>query len=425
MVIAIAGLHAPSHTMASRCRFASISFAAVALLLAFAAPAWTAQGLAGDQSPVQRGEYLVQAANCVSCHTSTDGKAFAGYRFLGKIYSSNLTPDPETGLGSWSEDDFIRAMRNGVAPGGKYLFPAFPYTAFTKLSTPDIQAIYAYLRTLPAVHSAPAKASFWFRQRWVMALWNWLFFKPGEATRDRAQSDAWNRGSYLVEALGHCSACHTPRNLMFAERTDRHLTGGVEVAQVEDGKYRNWSAPNLTSAQSGLAQWSLDDLKKYLKTGYSRRAGVLGPMNEVIANSLRHLNDSDIAAMAIYLKSLPAKAESQRQTLSAGEHAAGQELYDKYCDECHLSSGRGGLRKAPFVAASAIVQTQNSASLVNVILYGATAAPGTTSLDAWDDMPGFKDKMSDAEASALVNFLRSNWDNRGARVAPAAIAAQR
>lgn len=295
--------------MASRCGFASISFAAVALLLAFAAPAWTAQGLADDQSPVQRGEYLVQAANCVSCHTSTDGKAFAGgnafettYRFLGKIYSSNLTPDPETGLGSWSEDDFIRAMRNGVAPGGKYLFPAFPYTAFTKLSTADIKAIYAYLRTLPAVRFAPAKASFWFRQRWVMALWNWLFFKPGEAAHDPSQSDAWNRGSYLVEALGHCSACHTPRNLMFAERTDRHLTGGVEVAQVEDGKYRNWSAPNLTSAQSGLAQWSLDDLKKYLKTGYSRRAGALGPMNEVIANSLRHLNDSDIAAMAIYVQ---------------------------------------------------------------------------------------------------------------------------
>jgi len=425
-VTAIAGPHAASTTVPSRSLFSRSFGLAVALFMV---------GLcaADEQSSVQRGQYLVQAANCISCHTTKDGKPFAGgnafettYGFLGKIYSSNITPDPETGLGAWTEDDFIKAMRHGIAPGGKYLFPAFPYTAFTRLSTPDLKAIYAYLRTVPAVRSTAPQASFWFRQRWVMAVWNWLFFKPGEAAADPSQSDEWNRGSYLVEALGHCSACHTPRNLMFAERTEQHLTGGVEVAEVEAGKNRNWSAPNLTSAKSGLAQWSLDDLKKYLKTGYSRRAGILGPMNEVVANSVRFLTDSDIGAMATYIKSLPAKSESRQQTLTAGEHDAGQDLYDKYCDECHLSSGRGGLRKAPSVAASAVVQTENAASVINVILYGASAAPGTSaSSDAWDDMPGFKNKMTDAQMSALINFLRSNWGNRGGRVSPAAIAGQR
>jgi mono/diheme cytochrome c family protein len=317
-------------------------------------------------------------------------------------------------------------MRSGVAPGERRLFPAFPYTSFTKLTTADIKATYAYLRTLPVTRSVPPKNSFWFRQRWVMRLWNAWFFKEGELVSDSTKSNAWNEGRYLVEALGHCGACHTPRNLSLAERTEAQLTGGIHIDEVEDGKNRTWSAPNLTSAEFGLAKWSVDDLQKYLKSGSNRRTGVLGPMNEVIANSLRHLTDADAAAMAVYIKSLPAGGESTQQTLSADERAAGQALYDKHCNECHLSTGRGGFRKAPPVAGSPIVQSDDASSLLNVILYGANpAAESPSAFEAWEDMPGYKDKMTDAEMATLANFLRSNWGNQGGRVSPRAVAAQR
>ena len=402
-------------------------------MLPAAAPVLAAGSAPDAASAVQRGAYLVLAANCISCHTNQGGRPYAGgkafetsYRFLGKIYSSNITPDRQTGIGSWSEADFLAAMRHGVAPGGRNLFPAFPYTAFTRLSTLDIKAIYAYLRTVPAVRSSPPPASFWFRQRWAMSMWNTLFFTEGEAAANAAQSDAWNRGSYLVETLGHCGACHTPRNVLLAERSEQRLTGGVAVGEVEPGKNRSWSAPNLTSAESGLARWSLEDLEKYLKSGSSRRAGVLGPMNEVIANSLRYLTDADIAAMAVYLKGLPANGESPQQTLAEAEHASGQALYEQHCDECHLSTGRGGFRKAPPVAGSPMVQANSGASVVNVILYGAASASGLpASLDAWEDMPGFKDKITDAQGADLANYLRSSWGNRGDRVRASFVAEQR
>ena len=382
---------------------------------------------------VERGQYLVSVANCVTCHTAKGGTPFAGgrpfrttYGLFGDIYSSNITPDSDTGIGTWSEDEFIRAMRSGVAPGERHLFPAFPYTSFTKLTTADIRAIYAYLGTLPVTRSVPPKNSFWFRQRWVMRLWNAWFFKEGELVSDSTKSNAWNEGRYLVEALAHCGACHTPRNLGLAERTEAQFTGGIHTDEVEDGKSRTWSAPNLTSAEFGLAKWSVDDLQKYLKSGSNRRAGVLGPMNEVIANSLRHLTDADAAAMAVYIKSLPAGGKSTQQTLSADERAAGQALYDKHCSECHLSTGRGGFRKAPPVAGSPIVQSGDASSFLNVILYGANpAAESPNAFEAWEDMPGYKDKMTDSEMATLANFLRTNWGNQGGRVSPKAVAAQR
>lgn len=392
-----------------------------------------AQAAIDIPAQVSRGAYLVLAANCISCHTTATGKAYAGgkafetgFHFLGKIYSSNITPDRQTGIGAWSEADFVRAMREGTAPGGRHLFPAFPYTAFTKLTTSDLEAIFAYLRTVPSVRAEPPSASFWFRQRWAMSLWNTLSFTEGALAPKPDQSAQWNRGFYLVESLGHCGACHTPRNALLAEREDLKLTGGAMIGEVEPGKDRTWSAPNLTGAQSGLATWSVEDLKKYLKGGFSRRAGVLGPMNEVIANSLRYLTGSDIAAIAVYLKSLPGNGESGEQTLSATQRAAGQAVYDKSCDECHLSTGRGGFRKAPPVAGSPLVQAQSAASLVNVILYGAAPAPGLpASLDVFESMPGFKDKLTDSQVADLVNFLRSNWANRGDAVSAKFVAAQR
>lgn len=385
-----------------------------------------------DATTVEHGQYLVQAANCMSCHTSASGKPFAGgrafestYRFLGTIYSSNITPDRDTGLGRWTEAEFLRALRTGIGRDGEHLFPAFPYPEFTKLTTADIKAIYAYLRTVPAVHVRPPENSFWFRQRWAVGLWNTLYFTPGEYVPARGQSDAWNRGNYLVEALAHCGACHTPRNFLLAERTDARMSGGMIVDETEPAKFRGWSAPNLTSAQSGLARWSSEDLQKYLKTGHNRWAGTLGPMNEVIANSTRHLTDIDVAAMALYIKSLTANGDSEVITPGSDELLAGQSLYDRHCQECHLSSGRGGFRKAPPVAGSVLVQAKEPSSLVNVILYGAQpAADLPASLYTWEEMPGFGDKMTDAELGQLSTFLRASWGNRGGRVSGATVADQ-
>jgi mono/diheme cytochrome c family protein len=421
-----------------------LALAAAALLATASAPRLRAgaaleapQAVAANPAPVEtvvdRGRYLAQAANCISCHTAAGGRPFAGgrafetpYRFIGRLHSSNITPDRDTGLGLWTEADFIRAMRTGIARDGRHLFPAFPYTSFTKLSSADLKALYAFLRTVPAVRATPPANSFWFRQRWAMVLWNALFFDAGEFVAVAGQSPEWNRGNYLVEALGHCGACHTPRNWLLAERSNARLSGGISIDEVAPGKARIWSASNLTAAKSGLERWTEVELRQYLKTGNNRWAGPLGPMNEVIANSLQYLTPADIAAMATYIKSVVATGESPEQSLTEAERAAGQALYDKHCEECHLSSGRGGFRKAPPVAGSTLVQARNAASLVNVILHGARpAAEIPATFNAWEDMAGFGAKLGDTEVSQLANFLRSNWNNRGGRVTPGFVADQR
>ncbi len=381
----------------------------------------------------ERGRYLAQLGNCVSCHTAQAGQPFAGgrsfqspYAFLGNIYSSNITPDPDTGIGRWSEADFVRAMRTGVAPGGKRLFPAFPYPSFTKLSDTDLAALFAFLRTLPAMRVTPPPNAFWFRQRWAMWLWNALFLDPGALIDDPERSTGWNRGRYLVDGLGHCGACHTPRNLAMAERRDAPLTGGIVVDDVGEGRSRAWSAPNLTSVDSGLDKWSVEDLSKYLRSGANRHGGTFGPMNEVILNSTRYLTATDAASMAEYLKSLPGMRPESEQRLSHEQHETAQALYSKHCEECHLANGRGGFRKAPPLAGSVIVQSKSPASLLNVMLYGATPAAGLPpAFDAWEEMPGFGTKLDDAQIVLLANYVRSEWGNRGDKVVGSAVKRQR
>jgi len=397
-------------------------------------PAAEATSAPAPMDPVvEKGQYLARAGNCYSCHTHHGGEPFTGglpfktpYGFLGTIYSTNITPDPETGIGNWTEEQFVRAMHTGVAANGSRLFPAFPYTDFTKVSDDDIKAIFAYLKTLKPVKYTPPSNGILFSQRWGMMFWNALFFKEGRYTPDASQSEEWNRGAYLVEGLAHCGACHTPRNIFLAERESLALSGGLQPDQVQPGKYRTWSAANLTSAESGLGKWSVQEIKKYLKTGHNRYAGIFGPMNEVVINSLQHLTDADAQAMAVYLKSLPPLGESPKQTLTAEQTKAGQELYDKHCEECHLGSGRGAMLKAPPVVGSPIVQAVHPQSLINIILYGAEVGKGgPTPFGAWEDMKAFRDKMTDEEIATLSNFLRANWDNRGGPVTPGDVAKQR
>ncbi|WGR93353.1 cytochrome c [Bradyrhizobium sp. ISRA435] len=265
-----------------------------------------------------QGRYLAAAGNCISCHTARDGEPFAGnvpfQTPFGTIYSSNITPDPDTGIGGWTREQFVRAMREGIRADGAHLYPAFPYPAFTILSDEDLDALWTYLRGLPTVARSvrASELRFPFSQRSLMALWNLLFFTPGRFRSDPDKSPEWNRGAYLVRGAGHCGACHTPRNSFGAEKSELALTGGRYMDWVPPGKMRPWSAPNLTGARDGLASWRVSDIEGYLKSGHSPRAGIFGPMNEVVGNSTRHLDDADTHAMAVYLKDLAPAGKSRR-----------------------------------------------------------------------------------------------------------------
>lgn len=381
---------------------------------------------------VQRGEYLARMGNCISCHTVHGGEPFAGglsfktpYAFLGTLYSTNITPDEETGIGRWSEADFVKAMHTGEGPDGNF-FPAFPYTAFTKVSEDDVKAIYAYLRTVKPVKYEPPANSFVFQFRFAMKIWNALFFEEGRFAADASQSEEWNRGAYLVNGLGHCGACHTPRNFALAEKADQHLWGAVVPDVVLEGQYRPWFAVNLTQTKNGgLGAWSAEDIRRYLKTGHNRWAGTFGPMNEVIANSLSHMTEEDAKAMAAYIKSLPPAPDSPAMTLTEEEKKFGEELYLKHCEECHARSGRGGFMKAPPVAGSAIAQGRDPASLINIILYGAEPAKSLNPPGAWESMRSFRDRMNDEEIAAVSNYVRSTWNNTGSKVTARDVAKQR
>jgi mono/diheme cytochrome c family protein len=380
---------------------------------------------------IERGEYLARAGNCGSCHTAPGAEAMAGgVAFdtpFGRIYSTNITPDVATGIGTWSEAQFAEALRKGVRPDGTHLYPVFPYTAYTKVTDEDAAALFAYLRSLPAVSSSPPRneMSFPFNQRWLMGLWKALFFAEGPYQPVAEQSQEWNRGAYLVEALGHCSACHSPRNFLGAERASAAMTGGTYLDRVPTGEMRPWSAPNLTSAASGLGSWSVDDIATYLKEGRNAHVSVSGPMNEVIMNSTRHLTDADVRAMAVYLKSLPANEAGMTAPASDDAMAAGSLLYDVHCGTCHLPTGAGSEDTGTSLAGvSPLVQANDPASLINIILYGPPL-PEPPLPAKWKKMEPFGEKLTDEEVAQLASFVRGSWNNKAGAVTPAQVAKQR
>jgi len=382
------------------------------------------KSLANDAALVERGRYLATAGNCASCHTRTGGAPFAGGLAFetpfGKLYSSNITADPVHGIGNWSPGELRRALHEGVSARGYRLFPAFPYPSFTKITDEDVKAIYAYLQTVAADAYDPPSNSFLLQQRWGMVVWNGLFFHPGRFQPDSGESAEWNRGAYLVAALGHCGACHTPRNRFMAEIQDKAYQGGVIPERVAGDEVREWSAVNLTSSPVGLKEWNVAGLTKYLHTGFSPRAGTFGPMNEVIANSTSKLTAEDAQAMATYIKSLPAAGETDTKPADA----AGEGIYKDRCAKCHGDSGRGGMFQGPPLFASAVVRSSNPASLINAILYGATAPEGIK-LGAWETMKPYADILSDAEVAAVASYVRGTWGNQASAVSAAQVAKQR
>lgn len=376
---------------------------------------------------IARGAYLAAAGNCISCHTRPGGAPYSGgvafQTPFGTIYSTNITPEATTGIGRWTAADLRRAMQEGYAADGSKLFPAFPYTSFTKVTDGDVTAIFAFLRTVPQVHYSPPRNSFIMNLRWPLKLWDKMFFTPGRFAPDATKSTQWNRGGYLVEGLGHCNACHSPRNSAMAELPGKAYEGGAIQEMVTEGRNRRWSAVNLTSAKTGLAAWSVEDLTKYLHNGYSLRGGTFGPMNEVITNSLSKLDVEDVRAMATYIKSLPA-LEEPSDPVPFERVKAGSGIYKDRCENCHSASGRGGMFSAPPLVGSAVVQATDPASLINVILYGPHF-PSNFSSNSWETMQPYATAISDEQIAAVSNYIRNSWGNHAPQVTASDVAAQR
>jgi mono/diheme cytochrome c family protein len=418
----------------ARDRFAAAIRAATACSVLAPAILAAFTGFAAAAELEEAGAYLVRAGNCVSCHSAEGGEPYAGGLAFetpyGTLYSTNITPDPATGIGAWSLEDFTRAMREGERPDGEHLYPVFPYTSFTRVSDEDIAAIYAYLNTLAPVSYTPPEneLAFPYDQRWALGLWKALFFEAGRFAEQPGKSAQWNRGAYLVEGLGHCAECHTPRNFLGARDDDLAFTGASYETRVE-GRLSTWSASNLTAHSSGLAMWSEDDLSGYLKLGFSARAGVFGPMNEVVVNSTRHLTSEDVAAMSVYLKSLPANAVSTEAKADEAVLRAGSIQYDIHCGTCHLPTGEGSAETGPPVLGSPVVLDADPSSLINITLYGAQlpeTAPSTQwQARGWKRMEEYASKLSDEQAAALLTYMRSAWGHEAGAVTAEQVAAQR
>lgn len=366
---------------------------------------------------IERGRHLVDAGDCVACHTDAAGKPFAGGRPIetpfGVIYSPNITPDRETGIGAWSDEDFYRAMHTGVRPDGARLYPAFPYPYFTKMTRDDVMAIRAYLNTLPATKNPRKQADLtWpLNHRVFMRGWNMLFFKPGTFHPDPNKSAEWNRGAYLVEGPGHCGACHTPKNDLGADKTSEALQGG---------SVQNWFAPKIAgNMRDGTGAWSVDDIAEYLKTGRNSHSGAAGLMAEVVADSTSKLPDADLRAIAAYIKDVDGGPAKAPQPLAQDDKmmVAGQAIYADTCAACHGGDGKGVAGMFPPLAHDANAQQADPTTVVRVILQGARTV-ATDKRPTPVAMPAFDWKLKDDEVAAVATYIRNSWGNAAPAVGP-------
>jgi mono/diheme cytochrome c family protein len=371
-----------------------------------------------------KGAYIAHMADCAACHTAKGGAPFAGGRpFVlpfGTIYTPNLTPDPETGIGKWTDADFLNAVHRGVAPDGSHYYPAFPYPSYTLLTDEDALAIKAYLFSLKPVKQAnkPNTFAFPYNQRWLMAIWAGLFnpshrFRPVEG-----QSAEWNRGAYLVEAAGHCGECHTPRNLMQALDQRRKFAGGAA---------EGWNAYNISADKvSGVGDWSEEELAAYLSNGHAKGRGVAsGPMGEAVELSLSSLTKSDIGAIVAYLRSVPAAASDLPKLagpapatpqLAGIDNPVGKRIFEGNCVSCHAWTGAGAVVGEAQLSGVRAVNDPSAANVVQMILGGGR--PGAPH----PIMPSFGWSYSDAEIAAVANYVTARFGSAPSRVAPADVA---
>lgn len=396
---------------------------------------YTEVALPTTQSPqevVARGQYLAQLGDCVVCHTARGGAPFAGGEGVptpfGKVFGPNITPDADTGIGSWSADDFWQALHLGKSKDGHFLYPAFPYTDYTRINRADADALFAYLKSLPPVRqsSREPELRFPYNQRPLLAIWRALYFRPGVYRADAQQSDEWNRGAYLVQGAGHCAACHSPRNSFGGTERDTELAGAV--IPVLD-----WYAPPLNSdLHAGVGGWEREELSALLKVGISYRGVASGPMAEVVYNSLQHLSQADVQAISVYLKTLPAKVDGSAGRGAAGVSlrdkdrvmALGSTLYEKHCADCHKSTGTGIPPTYPPLAGNIAVSGPFTINLIRMVLNGGFP-PGTEGNPRPYGMPPFGEALNDEQAAAVLTYVRNSWGNEGAPISPAEVSRNR
>ena len=370
---------------------------------------------AQDFQQVERGRYLATAGDCIACHTVPGGGApFAGGRPLvtpfGTLVSPNLTPDNETGLGAWTETQFVRALQDGIGRRGEHLYPGLPYVYFTQATRADLLDIFAYLRSLDAVRNPVVsnQLPFPFDVRASLVAWNAINFRPGEYRPDTTKDAEWNRGGYLVQGLGHCGACHSPKGITGGDENSRALQGGL---------LQGWYAPNITGdAHRGLGAWSVDDVVEYLKSGTSRLAIAEGPMAEVVSYSTTRMTEPDLHAIAVYLKDQPGQAPAPSPLASdAPAMRAGAAIYADQCSACHTPRGEGVRNLVPALAGAPALQNDDATDLIRVVLQGGQATATGTRQTA-PAMPSYGRQLDDAQVAAIVTYVRNSFGNAAAEV---------
>jgi alcohol dehydrogenase (quinone), cytochrome c subunit len=379
-------------------------------------------------------EYLARTADCVACHSVPGGKGFAGGLKmgtpLGAIYSTNITPDPETGIGNYSLADFDLAVRHGIAKDGHHLYPAMPYPSYVKLADADVVALYRFfMKKVPPIHQPnlrneiPALLSV----RWPLAFWN-FFFVPSVGYVAKPDHDmVWNRGAYLVQGPGHCGACHTPRGIGAQEEA---LDDG-SASFLAGAELDAWYAPSLRDdMRTGLGAWSTKDISEFLKHGHNRVGSAFGSMTDVISNSTSYFSDSDIDAIAVYLQSLPATSVQQAVVYDNATTDAlrngpatqpGAVTYASDCSSCHGFDAKGFSEYMPALAGNPVVLDEDPSSLINVVLNGSVPLVVKGAPDAYR-MPQFRQQLSDQGAADVITFMRNRWGNQASAVAATQVA---
>lgn len=409
-----------------RSLFAAATFGLIAASTAHAA---------ADAALVQRGAYLARVGDCMACHSAPGKPEYSGGLPIdsghGIIYSTNITPDKQRGIGGYTERQFADAVRKGVRADGTHLYPAMPYTSYAKVTDADIHALYAFFMTgVKPSGAVPPETSmdFPFNLRWGMAVWNYVFASDKPFRPQPNWTDLVKLGAYLVEGLGHCGSCHTPRGVAMNEKAD----SSANASFLAGGDLNGWPVPSLR----GMARWTQQDIVDYLLTGRNRTAAVAGEMTQVVAHSTSHMRTADLDAIAAYLKSLtPATASAARvkpqgtdatirKLTAARGLTLGERLYLDNCAACHFVTGKGATRVFPQIDGATVVNADSPTALIHVILSGA-ATPSTAKAPSVLVMPGFAHRMDDAEVAALATFLRQGWSNRATAVSESHVKAVR